>query len=222
MGCHVGMCDTVVRFDDKKLKSNKAKTAIKKCALFILRSLYILVLSIILPVLCFCMKRTPKLEEKIIATTRRTKSVRKIYEADFEDNREDFWLLVEKNSLELQKTVANNCELDPHKKDIKLLDTMLRNNFNFSSFNLVNFCVSNLGKMETTPHLTQGSRFKIVESYVCQPCLEKRFSPSLYFGISTVDGNLCCAISYSEKIYAREFIQELKVLILKLIDDVIQ
>ena len=222
MGCHLGMCDTVVRFDDKKLKSGKGKTYIKKCALFILRFLYILALSIILPVLCFCVKRLPKFEAKLIEKTRTFKSVRKINEANFEDNREDFWLLVEKNSLELQKTVANNSELDPHKKDIKILDTILRSNFNFSSFNLVNFCVSNLGKMETTPHLAQESRFKIVKSYVCQPCLEKRFSPSLYFGISTVDGNLCCAISYSEKIYTKEFIQELKLLILKLIDDVIK
>ena len=224
MGSHIGMCESLVRFSSRKGKVQKdAKMCfIKKLVLFIFRSLYYQALFLILSVLCFSIRRVSKLEVKLIEKTRKVSEGYKFLEVDLEDDREDFWALVEENSKNLHKKIENNCELGIPKREIQLLDIFLRNNFNFSSFNLVNFCVNNLGKMKSSTYLSDESRIRIVEYYMCQPCMETRFSPPLHFGITTVNGNLCCAISFSEKIYTKEFIKDLKLLILKLIQDIIE
>jgi hypothetical protein len=91
--------------------------------------------------------------------------------------------------------------------------------FAFKNYLKLNFLkVSNLGKMENTK---SNSAIKIVESYVCVPCMEKRFGGFLYFGLTTIESNLCCAISFNEKLFSEKFVDDIKINILKLVDSII-
>ena len=66
-----------------------------------------------------------------------------------------------------------------------------------------------------------NSAIKVNESYVCVPCKEKRFGGFLYFGLTTIESNLCCAISYNEKLFSEKFVDDIKINIVKLIDSII-
>ncbi len=129
------------------------------------------------------------------------------------DVNEDFWSIVADNSTRLHKSISDNLELEITEK--KLFEILSKNDFDFSTFYPVNFNVSNLGAMANT---NSESTIKISESYLCVSFKEKRFGGYLYFGLTTIEKNLYCAISYNEKFFSEKFVNDVRINILKIID----
>ena len=163
------------------------------------------------------MQKAPKLKDRVFENAIKTgANSGKANEPNIND-KEDFWRLVEENSKNLHSLISNNYDLQiPNKEIVQIL---LKNNFNFSMFNPINFSVSNLGKLGNTEN---KNIIEILESYVYLPLVEKRFTGSLYISMTTIGDNLCCGISFNTKVLSENFIKELKEQAIKIIDSIIQ
>ena len=212
MGSYVSNLETTVEFSKKSIE-NERKTIIgpvlnKVC--------YYIMISLIFPIYFFLGKILhPDIITSFLPKNKIVQS-ENVGEKSIFYFYKDFWSIVAENSANLHKCISENLELELPKKE--LIEIMLENNFDFSSFYPINFTVSNLGKMENTKC---NSAIKVLESYVCVPCKEKRFGGFLYFGLTTIDNSLCCAISYNEKFFSEKFVDDVKTNILKLIESII-
>ncbi len=131
----------------------------------------------------------------------------------------DFWNLVDSNSIQFHRRLENNEEFLTLESLGCSWINLINSNYDFVNHSPINFLLSNIGVMKNS---SNENVLQIKEHYLALPCLETRFGPFLFFGLSTIDNNLCLAISYSEKLFTNEFINELKETFLVQIDKIIQ
>ena len=212
MGSYVSNLETTVEFSKNSIENEKKMVL----GPLLNKLCYYIMISLIFPIYFFLGKILhPDIIASFLPKTKMTPS-EQIGEKNIFYFYKDFWSIVAENSAKLHNSISSNQELELPKKE--LIEIMLENNFDFSSFYPINFTVSNLGKMENTKC---NSAIKVVEGYVCVPCKEKRFGGFLYFGLTTIESNLCCAIGYNEKFFSEKFVDDIKINILKLIDSII-
>ena len=129
---------------------------------------------------------------------------------DLENCEKDFWSFVEYHSILLHKRIMNNEEFVSSMESAEFKNifvNLINSNFDFLSNSPFSFAISNIGPMKNT----KNERIvKVHSHYVSIPCNEKRFFPYLYFGMTTIDNNFFLAISYSEKVFSTQFINDLK------------
>ena len=133
------------------------------------------------------------------------------------DKEETLWKLAENLSVTLHRRIKNN-EFVESMSDMYKLFELINENHNFGDNQTSNFAISNLGVM---PNNARSDVIRVEEHYMSMPCLENRFASPLFNLLTTVDGSLCWGISFNEKIYAVEFVNDLKKGIAHFIDTLI-
>jgi hypothetical protein len=119
----------------------------------------------------------------------------------------DFWCLAELDSVSFHERIRNNEEFFIYETNQDETIQNVNSNFDFSNNTYTNFMFSNLGVMSNTK---EESCVQIVEHYAFLPALANRVGPFLFFGLTTIDGQLFVAISYNQKLFSDDLIKDLK------------
>ena len=138
-----------------------------------------------------------------------------VINVDLNQNKSDFWRLVETNSIQFHKRIEKNEEFAHFDHELQSFGDLVNTHFDFVNHSPLNFAVSNIGVMKNTK---DEGVLKVDEHYLALPCMETRMPPFLYFGLSTVNNTLCLAISYNERLFSNEFINDLKENFLKQVE----
>ena len=128
---------------------------------------------------------------------------------------ETVWTVAEKQTLLLHAKIRNNEDIECF-KHLDNLIALISSGYEFAKNQETNFDFSNIGIMKNT---REGSAIHILEHYVGMPSVENRFVAPFFNGLTTVNGNLCWALSFNEKIFSIQFIRDLKQAILRLINE---
>lgn len=128
-------------------------------------------------------------------------------------NEDTIWSLAEKQSIQLHRRVRNNEELSCVLNVNQLVDEIKTCQFEDKS-DL--FTISNVGALSNT---LMTNVIQINEHYVAMPCMEKRFSAVFFSGICSVNKGLCWSLSYNEKYFHGKVVDDLKLNILSIINN---
>ena len=141
---------------------------------------------------------------------------------DLNKSDQDFWTLVENDSILLHKRIANNEEFSLwyENKNVKdIFTNLINSNYDFVNHSSLSYAISNIGPMKNTKN---ERVIRVLSHYVSIPCNEQRFGPYIYFGLTSIDNNFFLAISYSEKVYSTQFVRDLKVEFLEQIKTILE
>ena len=86
------------------------------------------------------------------------------------------------------------------------------------------FAISNIGVIkyqDTNNNDSSDSIIQLGEHYVASSVRDTRMTGRIFVGISTVDGCLCCGISFNDKYYSRHFVAQLTSAISSLVEALI-
>jgi hypothetical protein len=131
----------------------------------------------------------------------------------------DFWHLAELDSMSFHERIAINEPFFIYETNQDDTINNVNLSYDFVNNTYTNFMFSNLGVMSNTK---QDSCVRIVEHYAFLPALTHRTGPFLFFGLTTVDDKLFVAISYNEKLFSEELIEDLKQIFLEKVDKLIE
>ena len=134
---------------------------------------------------------------------------------DQELNNESIWGIAEKLSTELHKRINANEDIEGISHMDELLELIESDIYETKQPS--NFAFSNIGVMRNT----ENSVIKLKEHYVGMPTVEKRFAPGIFNGVTTIDNNMCWAISFNEKIFSVEFFKSVRNEIVSIVDQLI-
>ena len=134
---------------------------------------------------------------------------------DKELNNGSIWGIAEEMSKQIHHRIKSNEDfeaLNQMDETISLVESDSFKTRQITDLTLSNICVMNNTKNEA---------IKAKEHYFCIPAIDGRFLPAILLGLTTVDGNLCWAISYDEKVYKTGFFDDVKDEIVSLVDQLV-
>jgi hypothetical protein len=127
---------------------------------------------------------------------------------DDSDNRLELgsvWRLAEEESISLHKTRATNTDIDMVVFMDRMFDVIMADPEMGYSDDKLNFKISNIGPMRNT----DVANVRVRQCYVRTTNVYKRPGSNLLIGVASVDGNLCFAVSYNEKLISSRVVSEL-------------
>jgi hypothetical protein len=138
--------------------------------------------------------------------------------ADFDNSNFDrFWSVCDEQSASLAGKLKRNEEFTFYAEMDELIEA-LRDISKFSEKNL-HFALSNIGVMRNT---SCTDTVRIREHYVRMPCITGRIAENPFVGVTSIDGNLCIALSHNENVLNSAVMTELVAEMQRLIDLIIQ
>jgi hypothetical protein len=131
---------------------------------------------------------------------------------------ENFWLEAEKRSMELHNRIKNNEDLEEIGPNMNLLIDLINSGFDFTKHTSHNFVLSNIGLINSN----NMSVIKIDAHYIMMQMSYNCFAGPLFNGITTINGDLCWSLSFNQRYFSREKINELKESILAFVDHIVK
>jgi hypothetical protein len=130
---------------------------------------------------------------------------------------ENFWQLVENESLKLHARLEHNEDMDEIGEKEEELIHLVNSNYDFLTHTSHDFVLSNLGKMSFNSMQT----VKCDEFYFSMEIIYPSFAGSFFNGVLTLDESLFWSFTFDDKYYSLKFIKELKHLIMRFIDQLV-
>jgi hypothetical protein len=128
------------------------------------------------------------------------------------------WQLAEEESVDLHRFRSTSRDVDTVVFLDKMFDMIMANPEMSYSDAKFNFKISNIGAMKNT----EQENVRIKQCYVRTSNVVNRPGSNLLIGVASVDGNLCFAVSYNEKMIASRVVSELIEQIKQIVDDLIR
>lgn len=138
------------------------------------------------------------------------------FRIDGELTEENMWKIAEAKTVELFKRIENNEDIHCLEYIGQIIESV-NANYDYLNNQPLSFDFSNIGAFRNDENCV----IKVVEHYSSMPSLENRFVSPMCNTISSFENNLCWGISYNEKFFRNEFINDLKLNIIELVDRII-